>query len=162
MKQAGIVAQVCLSSILLLSGCQALQDAGQDLSTPPKPSIVWNEKKAVAVPTSSCWSYGSQSACIDTAAPPEVIGELKPAPLQVQPGAIVTISYEQPPQEESLVLTQWIGSNQVEQEMESGNKWRAPEEPGWYLFDVRAEWEQGSAGHAFVIEVRTDSRNEYL
>ncbi|WP_400164781.1 hypothetical protein ACAF76_005845 [Brevibacillus sp. TJ4] len=129
---------------------------------PPKPKIAWNENRAVTVPTSFCWSYDNQATCTDTAAPPEIVGEHKPAPLQVQPGAIVTISYEQPPVEKSLVLTQWVGNNQIEHELQQGNMWQAPEEPGWYLFDVRAQWEQGSAGHVFVIEVRNNSRSEYL
>lgn len=165
MKQIGIALQICLTSILLLSGCQASkidQTAPQELPAPPKPTIAWNDKTAVAVPTSSCWSYDSQATCRDTAAPPEVIGEQKPAPLQVQPGAILTITYEQPPLEKSLVLTQWIGTDQVRQELKGGNKWKAPEQPGWYLFDVRARWQQGDAGHAFVIEVRSDMRDKRL
>jgi hypothetical protein len=131
----------------------------RELPEPPKPTIAWKEKTAVAVPTSSCWSYGSEAACIDTAAPPELIGEKNPPPLQVKPGAVITISYEHPPADQSLVLTQWSGSDPITRELPNDGKWTAPEQPGWYLFDVRARWQQGDAGHAFVIEVRS---SEYL
>jgi len=153
-----------LTSVLFLAGCQtsANQPAQQALPTPPTPVISWNDKSAVSVPTSSCWSYENTGTCIDTAAPPEVIGEKKPTAMQVKPGAVITVSYALPPEEQSLRVTQWIGSNQIEQVLENGNQWKAPEQPGWYLFDVHANWEQGDAGHAFVIEVKSNARSQLL
>jgi hypothetical protein len=161
MKMTGIAKSICLAAILLVTGCQAASiegTSGQELQTPPTPAISWQGQSAVTVPTSSCWSVGDQAICKDTAAPPEIIGEMKPAPLQVKPGAIVTISFTHPPAEKSLVVNQWVGTSQIEQTLENGTQWKAPEQPGWYMYDVRGEWEQGDAGHAFVIEVKSNSR----
>lgn len=80
---------------------------------------------------------------------------MKPRPLSVKPGATLTVTFPQAPLEETLRVTQWIGTEQIEQLLENGNEWKAPEVPGWYMFDVRGEWDQGDAGHAFVIEVRS-------
>lgn len=165
MKLIRIVMKICLTSTLLLAGCQAdsIDEAVQQpLLAPPSPVITWKEKSATTVPTSFCWKVDGEATCTDTAAPPEIIAEKKPSPLQVQPGAILTISYDLPPEEQSMVLTQWIGSSRIEQTLENENQWRAPEQPGWYLLDVRAQWDQGDAGHAFVIEVKSNSRSQYL
>ncbi|MDH4618154.1 hypothetical protein JZI27_13850 [Brevibacillus sp. AY1] len=165
MKMSGIAMKMCLASMLLLAGCQADsidRAAQQPFLTPPNPVIAWKEKSAMTVPTSFCWSVEDEATCTDTAAPPEIIAEKKPSPLQVQPGAVLTISYDLPPAEQSMVVTQWVGSSQIEQTLENGNQWKVPEQPGWYLFDVRAQWDQGDAGHAFVIEVKSNSRSQYL
>ncbi len=157
MKKVGIIARLCLTAAVLLTGCQPWQTSvstAKQLPHPPDPLISWQGKSAATVPTSSCWEYEGQSECIDMAAPPEVIGEKKPKPLSVQPGATLTVTFPQPPIEKTLRVTQWLGTKQMDQSLENGNEWKAPEQPGWYLFDVRGQWEQGDAGHAFVIEVR--------
>ncbi|WP_301169522.1 hypothetical protein [Brevibacillus nitrificans] len=158
MKMDGKIIRYCLAATLLLTGCQFWQTnqaAPKQLPQPPAPSITWMGKTAVTVPTSSCWHYESQGVCKDTAAPPEIIGEMKPRPLSVKPGATLTVTFPQAPLEETLRVTQWIGTEQIEQPLENGNEWKAPDVPGWYMFDVRGEWDQGDAGHAFVIEVRS-------
>lgn len=157
MKHKGLFISICMAVALSLTGCglwQSNQAGTRSLPEPPKPVISWNGKTAVTIPTSSCWSYENQGVCIDMAAPPEVVGEKKPNPLSVNPGAILTVTYELAPKDESLRITQWLGTQQIEQPIENGNQWKAPDSPGWYLFDIRGEWAQGDAGHAFVIEVR--------
>lgn len=156
---------VSLTVSLLLSGCQIgmIHTAKpQELAKPPEPVISWKDKSAVTVPASSCWSYQNEGVCTDTAAPPELVAEKKPKPLQVKPGATLSVTYAVPPTENSLRVTQWIGIEQIEQALENGNQWKAPDQPGWYLFDVRGEWNQGDAGHAFVIEVKDGLRNQPL
>lgn len=155
---------VFLTSVLLLAGCQILENkpTQQAFSTPPTPLISWKDKSAVSVPTSYCWTYENTGTCVDTAAPPEVIAEKKPAAMQVKPGAVITISYDLPPVEKSLSIYRWVGSSQIEQAVENGNQWKAPDQPGWYLYDVRAQWDQGDAGHAFVIEVKSNASSQLL
>ncbi|WP_103109951.1 hypothetical protein [Brevibacillus reuszeri] len=160
MKKVGIAAQLFLTAVLL-TGCQSSffnQAKSQELAQPPEPTIAWKGKSATTVPTSSCWQYENVGHCIDKAAPPEIIGEMKPKPLQVNPGAVLSVTYTAPPEENSLRVTQWIGTKQIEQLLENGNEWKVPDQPGWYLFDVRGQWSQGDAGHAFVIEVRDTLR----
>ncbi|GEB34364.1 MULTISPECIES: hypothetical protein [Brevibacillus] len=157
MKKVEKIAPLYMAAVLLLTGCQLgmlNQSSFQELAQPPAPVIAWKGKTAVTVPTSYCWNYENEGVCMDMAAPPEVIGEQKPKPLQVNPGAMLTVTYSPPPTTESLTVAQWIGSKRIEQLLENGNQWKAPEQPGWYLFDVRGQWSQGDAGHAFVIEVR--------
>ncbi|MED4784967.1 hypothetical protein [Brevibacillus choshinensis] len=156
MKNVGII-RICLAATVLLTGCQfwqTNQSTTKQLPAPPDPVISWKGQSAVTIPTSSCWHYEDQGVCTDTAAPPEIVGEKKPKALSVQPGATLTVTFPQPPIEKSLRVTQWLGIDQIEQLLENGNEWKAPKEPGWYLFDVRGQWDQGDAGHAFVIEVR--------
>ncbi|EKS54298.1 hypothetical protein D186_23586, partial [Citrobacter freundii ATCC 8090 = MTCC 1658 = NBRC 12681] len=86
----------------------------------------------------------------------------KPKPLQVSPGAVLTVTFSPPPTDESLTVAQWIGTKRIEQLLENGNQWKVPEQPGWYLFDVRGQWSQGDAGHAFVIEVRQNGQQRPL
>ncbi|MFS0558441.1 hypothetical protein [Brevibacillus sp. 179-C9.3 HS] len=157
MKKVGVFCQLFLLTTLLLTGCgggSSAQGTSQSLTEPPQPVIAWSGKTAATVPASSCWSYNNEAICKDTAAPPELVAEQKPAPLQVKPGATLTVTFAQPPTANTLKVTQWNGMKEVEQAVENGNQWKAPEQPGWYLFDVRGQWTQGDAGHAFVIEVK--------
>ncbi|KMZ39954.1 MULTISPECIES: hypothetical protein [Bacillales] len=156
MKKVGLLGQLILIATLLLTGCG--NGSSAQGAEPPQPVIEWSGKTAATVPSSSCWSYHSESVCKDTAAPPELIAEHKPAPLQVKPGATLTVTFAQQPTTNTLKVTQWNGINEVEQALENGNQWKAPEQPGWYLFDVRGQWTQGDAGHAFVIEVKDNIR----
>jgi len=161
MKMVGIAAQLYLTAALLLTGCQnsfSTQAKSQELAGPPEPIIAWKGKSAATVPTASCWSYENEAHCTDMAAPPEIVGELKPKPLQVKPGATLSVTYTEAPTENSLRVTQWIGTKQIEQLLENGNQWKAPDQPGWYLFDVHGQWKQGDAGYAFVIEVQDSLR----
>lgn len=165
MKFRGIAFLACLTVFGLFVGYQALatdRTHSQDLPNPPKPQIVWNGKTAATVATSSCWSYEDHDTCMDTAAPPEVISQMKPAPLQVEPGAALTISFSKSPKKDTLKVTRWNGAQRSEQVLENGNQWLAPDVPGWYLYDVRAEWNQGDAGYAFVIEVRGSEASRAL
>ncbi|GAB1533571.1 MULTISPECIES: hypothetical protein [Brevibacillus] len=156
MKKVGLLGQLILIATVLLTGCG--NESSAQGAEPPQPVIEWSGKTAATVPSSSCWSYNSESVCKDTAAPPELIAEHKPAPLQVKPGATLTVTFAQQPTANTLKVTQWNGINEVEQAVENGNQWKAPEQPGWYLFDVRGQWTQGDAGHAFVIEVKDNIR----
>ncbi|ATF14644.1 hypothetical protein HPY28_08035 [Brevibacillus sp. HB1.2] len=163
MKKVGWIGQLFLIATLLLTGCgngSSAQGTSQ-LAEPPQPVIEWSGKTAVTVPASSCWSYNNESICKDMAAPPELVAEHKPAPLQVRPGATMTITFAQQPTTNTLKVTQWNGMKEVEQVIENGNQWKAPEQPGWYLFDVRGQWAQGDAGHAFVIEVKDSIGSAY-
>ncbi|EJL41943.1 hypothetical protein BAG01nite_13810 [Brevibacillus agri] len=165
MKKVERIAALYVATALLLAGCQigwVHQPHSQQLAQPPEPVIAWQGKTAATVPTSSCWSYENEAVCKDMAAPPEVIGEQKPKPLQVSPGAVLTVTFSPPPTDESLTVAQWIGTKRIEQLLENGNQWKVPEQPGWYLFDVRGQWSQGDAGHAFVIEVRQNGQQRPL
>lgn len=159
MKKVGLIGQLVMIAALLLTGCgsaSSAQGSLQQLPQPPQPVIEWSGKTAATVATSYCWSNNGEAICADTAAPPELIANQKPAPLQVKPGATLSVTYAQAPNANTLRVTQWNGMNEVAQTLENGNQWKAPEQPGWYLYDVRGNWTQGDAGHAFVIEVKNN------
>jgi len=155
MKRSSRILQICLTAILLLSGCQVERTGTKgQLPEPPRPKIAWNGKTAEVLLTSYCWSYGKKGRCVDTPGPVTIIERWNPHPLQVTPGAVITLSYELPPDENSIMLSQWMDGDPVEQALDEDGRWTAPEQPGWYMYEVRARWPQGDAGHAFVIEVR--------
>lgn len=123
-------------------------------NNPPKPIITAQGKKIESAQGSYCWGGALRYSCVDMISPPELINFEKLKPVAVSPESQVKIEFKKEPIEKSLTVKRWVSNEEAESVSMSGNVLIAPEEKGVYVYDVSASWERGSAGYAFVIEVR--------
>lgn len=131
---------------LLLTGCST------KLPMPPTPALTVDGKNVPVVQGSYCWAKYGRGLCVDTVSPPELVKQLEPVP--VVPGARLTIDFKYKPKTGSLLVHKWVDGQPVSQELEQGNVIVLPKQKGKHVYDFSAEWKEGSASYAFIIEVK--------
>ena len=70
------------------------------------------------------------------------------------PGTKVIIDFDKKPLKDSIHLSRWLNEEESLQVPLNGNKFMLPAEKGTYVYDVSANWDNGDAVYAFVIEVK--------
>lgn len=131
---------------LLLTGCST------KLPTPPTPALTVDGKNVPVVRGSYSWYKYGRGINVDTVSPPELVKQLEPVP--VAPGARLTIDFTYKPRTGSLLVNKWVGGQPVSQDLEQGNVIVLPKQKGKYVYDFFAEWKEGSASYAFIVEVK--------
>ena len=146
MKKTGI-----FLLLLLLTGCGFFQQPDFVAVEPPKAAVIVGDTEIPIVPGSFCWSARGVGKCVDTVSPPELVKNQRP--ITVKPGSSLEISFTQSPVSKSLGANQWIGGQPSPVPVVEENKIVLPVEKGEYIYDIFAQWEQGSASYAFVVSV---------
>jgi hypothetical protein len=120
---------------------------------PPSPSVIMEDMDVPTIQGSYCWSGFINSKCVDMIAPPELLASKELKPIQVPPQSSIKIQFKKQPKPGSLGANLWTQGTPKTVKVK-GNEFTAPKEPGVYVYDIFAAWENGSSSYAFTIEVK--------
>lgn len=122
--------------------------------TPPMPALTVNGEEIPYVTGSYTWDITwiifSRGRCVNSI-PFSVILE-DTDPIIVQPLSTLKIQFKKKPTE--IFLYQMEGHNVIQEETLENNTVILPENPGVYMFELRAKWKTGrDASYGFLVEV---------
>lgn len=138
----------CLTVVIsLVGGWWLIGSKG----TMPDVTIESGSTSVESVLGSYCWSGLTQAACVDTAAPPELVKKPAIEATVVKPGATVSFEFTKKPT--TWAVSIW-NDNESDEVPLQGNAFQVPHKKGRYVFDVSAHWDRGDAIFAFVIDVQ--------
>lgn len=122
-------------------------------SAPYSPLIETEEKDQVEVTEGSyCWGTVLMAQCVDKIYTDAVEMAADARLTEVRPGEVLTIDYSRKPLDGSLQLILW--ESEIQQRIDiNEEQFKAPVEPGEYVYETRAEWKKGVGIHAFRIIV---------
>jgi len=123
-------------------------------SMPPEPVVSIGERNVPAIRGTYCWSSLMKGVCVDTAAPPGIISFENHTTVSAAPGTEVKIDFEEQPLKDSIYLSRWLDDEKDIQVPLKGNMFELPKDKGTYVYSVSANWNNGDAVYAFVIEVK--------
>ncbi|WP_341321263.1 hypothetical protein NSQ62_16920 [Solibacillus sp. FSL H8-0523] len=121
---------------------------------PPKPVITIENKTVEVAQGSYCWNGLINAQCVDMISPPDMIKHHELKPVVVSPGAELKIKFKRKPLVDTLNASIWFSNDEIENAPLNDNVLVAPKEKGVYIYSVSANWEKGSSGYVFVIEVK--------
>lgn len=121
---------------------------------PPEPAVAIGEKEVPAIRGTYCWSSLVKNICEDSLSAPAIISFKNQKPLSADPGAEVTIDFNEQPLKDSIYLSRWLNDEKDIQVPLKGNMFELPKDKGTYVYSVSANWNNGDAVYAFVIEVK--------
>lgn len=148
----GSIITFALVILIIMSGYWVWKEY---TSMPPEPIIMISEERVEVVRGTYCWSSELKGVCEDTfATPPELIAYYGTEPADASPESILTIEFDRDPIEDSFSLTRWIDDENEVDVMVKGNEFVLPKEKGTYIYGVSANWDEGDAVYAFVIDVK--------
>lgn len=145
---------IALLAIALVSSV-AFVFAGKGLSAgkPSRPSIKVDGKSVAVFQGSYCWKGPFGGQCVDMAPPPDIIEFHGAAPAKVSPGAVLSIKFKKKPVAGSVRANLWPDDKQPKNVNLDNDRLIAPKEPGMYVYDIQASWDEGSASFVIGIEV---------
>ncbi|HYF77259.1 MAG TPA: hypothetical protein VD973_09015 [Symbiobacteriaceae bacterium] len=122
-------------------------------AAPPEMQAVVGGAYAKVVRGGACWADAGQVRCTDTAGPVERTANV--GPNVVAPGTPVELRFAWPVAPGAAAVRQWTGGMAAEP-VALGPNWTfpLPREPGTYVYEAEARWEQGNGTYAFRVEVR--------
>ncbi|WP_079480287.1 hypothetical protein [Halobacillus salinus] len=120
-------------------------------SGPPKPYIVVGDDEIPSTEGSYCWDSGASSKCEDKVFRDAFEMAAQHEPTSVREGEEIEVKFTPFPDEFQLV--QWKEGGERKQVVVKDGNIYAPEQPGLYVFQIHAEWEQGDATYAFSVKV---------
>jgi hypothetical protein len=82
--------------------------------------------------------------------PPERVKDAEPVP--VSQAAELTVHFQKKPV--LLQLNRWQDMKVAERKIMKGDSIYLPKQPGVYVYDLYAKWDEGYASYAFVVEVQ--------
>lgn len=133
---------------IFVTGCnqgKEQESSQESLSNPPKLTITANKKSITALRGTTSWI----SFELDSAAPPELVNYQKER-LNIKPKSKITLTFEREPDDLKVYI--WEGNNQIIQQVKSGTI-IAPRQKGLVVYEVYANWQEGSAHYAFSVNV---------
>ena len=123
-------------------------------SNPPKPILTVEGKKVEVAQGSYCWEGLIDAKCVDTVSPHEIINVKNLKPITVSAQSELKIKYKIEPIENTLGVNRWINNKDSESIPIKRNVIRLPKEKGKHVYNVFANWDNGSSNYIFVVEVR--------
>lgn len=155
-----LLALVILVGITLV-GCSNNGTTGKEM-TGEKPPIAFIKIDNETYETklgSYCWKGRTESTCVDTAGPIELLENVNP--IQVQPGEEVAFEMKYEPKPSEFHVLQ-IKENKETDVVVEDNHFTAPMEKGVYYYSYGVWWmdkkeanvSNGDAFYAFVLEVK--------
>lgn len=143
-----------LFGLIFLIGCSEGKERVSDEfkyadnEFPPSPAgyIEFEKKKYKLEQGGYEWRERGTSVKTDHAGPVQIAENYPPIP--VQSGTLLTIVVEQNP-----LITSYIWENGSSKEIGKGKTLKMPKEPGRYIYEVLAEWENGEVSYTFVVEI---------
>ncbi|MEK4080541.1 hypothetical protein [Solibacillus sp. FSL K6-1126] len=121
---------------------------------PPKPTITIENNTVKVAQGSYCWRGLINAQCVDMISPPDIIKHHELKPVIVSPEAELKIDFNRKPLENTLTASLWLSNGETENAPLNDNVLVVPKEKGVYIYSVSANWEKGSSGYVFVIEVK--------
>lgn len=141
-----------LTIILLLGSFFIYTDPFQ--SAPYEPDIETEQKEHLNVTEGSyCWGSSLLFQCVDKIYTSPIDMAAAVSVVDVRPGEVLTIDYSRHPIEDSLELTLWESETKQERIEVNDLQFKAPSEPGEYVYLVQANWKKGDGNHSFRIKV---------
>src|SRR5690606_4087426 len=131
-----------------------LAGIGLAADEPPLPSVTVDGTAAAVFRGSYCWSGPASGKCVDMTSPPDIIRFHGAAPVTASPEATIDIRFKKKPVSGTFGATIWLENGETRPARLDGEALVAPGEPGIYVYDIHAVWEEGSASFVFAIEVR--------
>lgn len=122
---------------------------GENITEPPSLTIAIGEQTIRTVTGSYSWSYYSEATEEtiateqDTAPPPELVGDGEVT--MVHSDAEVELLFDYPPNDYTVNI--W----DQEQVIDSFDKVELTEYGGDVIYEIQANWEQGTVSYAFVL-----------
>lgn len=143
-----------LLGIIFLMGCSEGKESGSDgfkfadKEFPPSPAGYIEFGKTIYALEQGGYEWRNKGTSVKTdhAGPVQIAENYTPIPLQS--GAVLTIVVEQNP-----LLTSYIWKDGSSKEIGKGKTLKMPKEPGHYIYEVLAEWENGKVSYTFVVEI---------
>lgn len=123
-------------------------------NSPYQPTVKAGAETVETVQGSYCWAGLIMARCVDTA----FVGPMDMATAvestQVQPNDKVTISFTKDPIEDQYEVSLWSDETTSKPVMLQEGYFLAPDEPGTYIYGIRANWSQGDGNFVFSLEVK--------
>lgn len=121
-------------------------------AAPPEMQAVVGGSLAKVVRGGSCWGRAELVRCTDTAGPVELTAAIGPP--VVAPGTQVELRFAWPVAPGSAIVRRWAGEQAEPVALGADFTFVLPRQPGTYVYEAEAWWEQGNGMYAFKVEVR--------
>jgi|GEM_PF-309423 len=127
---------------------------GQSLSKPPELTVSIVNKGIAAVCGTFSWFIDSGDGivkCIEAdSGPPNELVKNQKESLYVKPNSRIFLSFESKPINYKVGI--WENDKSINQRVKNGEI-TTPREKGLVIYEVKAEWQQGTAIYAFAINM---------
>lgn len=137
--------------VLLLAGCSGKAGTAADSYIEPLlPAITIGHEEVTVVRGSSCWGSKNFSRCVDTPPPQKLVENVRPT--AANSGDSVSINFNDSPNDIRVNL--WKAPIEETVPITSDHTFSLPVEKGIYVYDINANWKEGSSSFVFTVEVR--------
>lgn len=116
----------------------------------PIVTVVTNEQQIPSIRGSYCWQSKGEGACVDTAAPHEMIEQKNHPYIKVKPNEKIAFQYSQNPT--SITIQQWKQDYDYI-EIATTEHFKAPAEKGKYIISALTRFSNGDMIDTIAIEV---------
>lgn len=121
---------------------------------PPSLTVLYKDNSIKTIRGSFSWATKNKKGKIITAINADTVGPTElvkdSAPLFVSPKSILTLNFSDKPL--NFKVNIWHGSETIKQET-TEYKLKTPESKGSVIYEVVANWDDGTACYAFLVNV---------
>ena len=128
---------------LLLTACT------QETIKPPDLDVSSEDGMITAVTGTYGWTENSENIQADSDTPPNIV-EFQEDELIVSQGEVLNLAFKKAP--EDVQVNIWNNDEVIKQELDD-NKLKVPNEVGKVIYEVVAEYEEGTVHYAFEVTV---------
>jgi len=134
---------IIAAAFLLLTACT------QETIKPPDLDVSSEDGMITAVTGTYGWTENSENIQADSDTPPNIV-EFQEDELIVSQGEVLNLAFKKAP--EDVQVNIWNNDEVVKQELDD-NKLVVPNELGEVIYEVVAEYEEGTVHYAFEVTV---------
>jgi hypothetical protein len=125
-----------------------------EAESPPSLKVQYQDKSIGATRGSFSWATKNKNGKITSAVNADTVGPTElvkgSVPLTVSPKSSITLNFSDKPV--NITVNIWQGSETIKQEV-TDNKVITPESKGSMVYEVVADWDDGTACYAFLVNV---------
>jgi hypothetical protein len=125
-----------------------------EAESPPSLKVLYQDKSVDATRGSFSWATKNKNGKITSAINADTVGPTElvkgSIPLKVSPKSILNLNFSDKPL--NITVNIWQGSETIKQEI-ADNKVITPESKGSVVYEVVADWDDGTACYAFLVNV---------
>ncbi|MGY3718030.1 hypothetical protein ACWE42_21175 [Sutcliffiella cohnii] len=148
---------VVLIAFLFLVGCSSGSspfDESIDEVDSSGGSVIVNEKAYHMEPGGYRWERktlsGTEVVMTDAASPNQIAESMEP--IQVKKGETVSFQFEK--EKANLTVYLWSETERLNEVELEDNTFHIPDETGYYIYEVVAQWRNGEVSYTFTCEVK--------
>lgn len=150
---------VVLIVLLILVGCSSgispVDESIDEVDSPKYPgSVIVNEVTYPMEPGGYRWERktlsGTEVVMTDAASPNQIAESMEP--IQVKKGETVSFQFEK--EEANLTVYLWSETERLNEVELTDNTFHIPDETGYYIYEVVAQWKNGEVSYTFTCEVK--------